>query len=66
MTIETLGLTKSEAAHELRISENTLTAWVKAGRVPYIRIGRKYLFSRDELNRFLKGQCNPPASGASA
>jgi excisionase family DNA binding protein len=63
---ETMGLTLGEAANELRVSQNTLTAWVKAGRVPYIRIGRKYLFSTEEIRRFLRGEYQPPASGAGA
>jgi excisionase family DNA binding protein len=62
MANDTLGLTLGEAANELRISQNTLTAWVKAGRVPYIRIGRKYLFSAEELRRFLRGEYQPPAA----
>jgi hypothetical protein len=37
--------------------------WVHAGRVPYIRIGRKYLFNRELLNDFLKGRTNEPPSG---
>jgi excisionase family DNA binding protein len=62
MANDTMGLTLGEAANELRISQNTLTAWVKAGRVPYIRIGRKYLFSAEEIRRFLRGEYQPPAA----
>jgi len=66
MANDTMGLTLGEAANELRVSQNTLASWVKAGRVPYIRIGRKYLFSREEIASFLKGQYQPPAAGAAA
>jgi len=45
-----LYLTSSEASTELRIHPNTLHRWVKAGRVPCIRLGgRKMLFSRKEI-----------------
>ena len=62
---ETMGLTLGEASIECRVSQNTFASWVKAGRVPYIRIGRKYLFSREEIARFLKGEYQPP-TGTSA
>ena len=52
---ETMGLTVVEAANECRVSANTFMTWVHAGKVPYIRIGRKYLFNRQLLNEFLKG-----------
>jgi len=52
---ETMGLTAVEAANECRVSANTFMTWVHQGRVPYIRIGRKYLFNRELLNDFLKG-----------
>jgi len=62
----TMGLTLSEASIECRVSQNTFASWVRAGRVPYIRIGRKYLFSREEIAKFLKGEYQPPAAGAAA
>jgi excisionase family DNA binding protein len=61
---ETMALTLGECANELRISQNTLTSWIKSNKGPtYIRIGRKYLFSREEVAAFLRGQGNqPPAA----
>ena len=53
MSQETLALTTPQAAHELQISVNTLYAWAKAGKISYFRIGRKYLFSRKELEATL-------------
>lgn len=62
---QTLGLTLVEASNECRVSPNTFMAWVRAGRVPYIRIGRKYLFSRELLNDFLKGRIPPTGTAKS-
>lgn len=54
---DTIALTTSEAARELRISVNTLRSWVAAGKIPYVRIGeRKLLFSRDEIRRLVSNQ----------
>jgi excisionase family DNA binding protein len=59
---ETIALTTPEAARELKVSVNTLLKWVKQGRVPAVRIGgRKYLFSRIELEKLIAGR--KPANG---
>lgn len=56
MTIETLGYTLSEAANQCRVSDHTMRGWVKQGIGPkYIKIGRKYLFSRESIIDFLNG-----------
>jgi len=67
MANETIALSTIEAARELRCHPNTLLRWVAEGRVPYIRLGRKLLFSRSEISKLVAGQLNqPPASGAGA
>lgn len=56
MTNETLGYTLSEAANQCRVSDHTMRAWLKAGVGPkFIKVGRKYLFSRESLVEFLNG-----------
>ena len=37
-------LTKDELAPKLRRSSRTVDAWMKAGRLPYLKIGRSVLF----------------------
>lgn len=60
---DTMAMTASEAANELKISVNTLLKWVKEGRVPAVRIGgRKYLFSRVELEKLMAG--SKPSDGS--
>ena len=57
MANETIALTTSEAAHELRVSVNTLLRWVKIGRVPCVVIGgRKLLFSRKEIESLVSNR----------
>ena len=57
MINETIALNSQEAAMQLRISQNTLMRWVKAGKVPAIRLGgRKLLFSRREIERLVAGE----------
>jgi predicted site-specific integrase-resolvase len=62
MEQDTAGWSLSKTAHELGVSNNTLAAWVKAGRVPYIQISRKYIFSAEEIRRFLRGEYQPLAA----
>lgn len=37
-------LTKDELAPRLRRSTRTVDSWMKAGRLPYLKIGRSVLF----------------------
>jgi excisionase family DNA binding protein len=46
-------LTVGEAARLLALSPRTLYAWVEAGRVPCVRIGRLVRFERSALNTLL-------------
>jgi excisionase family DNA binding protein len=47
---ETIWLTSSECATQLRISQATLWRWVKEGKVPALRLGgRKLIFARKEI-----------------
>jgi excisionase family DNA binding protein len=49
-----LWLELSSAAEYLNKSEITLRRWVKDGGVPYYRLGREYLFIKEELDEFIK------------
>lgn len=44
--------TTKEAAEYLEISEITLRRWIKAGKIPFKRMGRNLLFDVDELKSF--------------
>jgi len=44
-----------EASTLLGVSHWTLRRWVKAGVVPALRVGRKFLFRRAELEAWLRG-----------
>lgn len=45
-----------EASEFLGVSVSTLYRWVRAGRVPYYRIGRNYQFERNELSLLGKNE----------
>jgi excisionase family DNA binding protein len=44
-------MTLPEAAKYLRVSKETMYRWVKAKKLPYHRIGRKYFFLKGSLKR---------------
>ena len=48
--------TVRETADYLEISEITLRRWVKAGKIPFQRMGRNVLFDVDELKTFKKAR----------
>ncbi|MFW6028176.1 MAG: helix-turn-helix domain-containing protein [bacterium] len=48
-----IGLNSREAAALLGISERTLWTEMRAGRVPHVRIGRRVIFPRHLLVRWL-------------
>ena len=47
-------LSIDEAADHLNISPFTLRAWVHQGRVPYIKLGSRVLFDKDDLRDFIE------------
>jgi excisionase family DNA binding protein len=51
-----LWLEVPSAAEYLSKSEITLRRWIKDGGVPYYRLGREYLFLKEELDEFIKKQ----------
>ena len=48
--------TVRETADYLEISEITLRRWVKAGKIPFQRMGRNILFDVNELKTFKKAR----------
>ena len=47
-------LSVSEAAEFLRLSEHTIRAWARRGRIPTVRLGSRLLFDRADLERFIE------------
>jgi len=47
-------LTIKEAAKLLKYSEATLRSWVKKGKVPAFRVGRKYRIRIRDINKEFK------------
>jgi len=43
-----------EGARELKISVHTMRAWVFQKRIPFVRLGRRILFRRSDLEDFVK------------
>lgn len=55
-----LGLTVSEAAHELGVSENTVRRWADAGHLfAYRTPGGQRRFSRSAMEDFLERAARP-------
>jgi len=61
-------LSLKDAARALAVSDRSLWEWTKAGKVPHIRLGRRVLYSPDDLRRWVEGQRQGPdlASGDAA
>jgi len=55
-TEPTAYMTLAEAADFLRCSPRTLKRYLQAGRVPFTRIGRRYLFRAEELVANVSGR----------
>ena len=52
-------LTAAETAQLLRIHLVTLYSWVREGRIPSIKLGRKRLFDKRELQAWLEARVEP-------
>jgi excisionase family DNA binding protein len=46
--------TVDEAAQRLGVSKHTLRGWVSQRRIPYVKIGRRTLFSPTDLENLIK------------
>lgn len=48
--------TPEEIAQMLRLSTGTVWGYIRSGRLPASKLGRKYIISEDQLKRFLEKQ----------
>lgn len=53
LSTEDVILSEKEALALLGISAGTAVTYRKTGRLPYMRIGRKIMYSRNDLMKFL-------------
>ena len=49
-------LTTSEVQQILSVDRTTIYRMVESGRLPAIRVGKQWRFSRPEIERWLRGQ----------
>lgn len=49
-------LTKQETVEYLRISMNTLYRLMKSGELPYIKLERKVLFKKEDIDKFIESK----------
>lgn len=47
-------LSREEVAGLLKVSKVTVNTWMKSGKLPYTRIGRRVLFKKEEIDSLLK------------
>ena len=57
-------LTTAEAAAELRVSEETIRRWCRAGRLPTVQIGRAHRIPLGAVTAALAGPYPPAAAPA--
>lgn len=51
-------LTKEEVAQKvLQVSVRTVNSWMKAGKLPFLRIGRTVRFRLSDIQQFLDTNC---------
>jgi len=59
-------LTTQEACDYLRISRPTYLKYLYGGRIKGAKAGKGWKVLKSELNRFLKGECDNSATGATS
>jgi excisionase family DNA binding protein len=42
-----------EAAHSMKVSKYTLRAWAYQRRLPVVKLGRRTLFRREDIEKFI-------------
>ena len=55
-------LTVEEIADELRVSIPSVWRWIRDGRLPALKVGRRYLVSRKDYKVFLAAHRKRPPS----
>jgi excisionase family DNA binding protein len=51
--------------HELSAGESTIRRWIREGRLPTVRLGRRVLVRRDALDKFVRAGGQPAKPAAS-
>jgi excisionase family DNA binding protein len=59
---EDIVLTTQEACHYLRISRPTYLKYLYLGRIKGAKAGKGWKVLKSELDRFLKGESEPPGN----
>lgn len=52
-----------EGAKELRLSIHTLRSWVSQKRIPHVRLGRRVLLRREDLEEMINKSVVMPREG---
>jgi len=56
----TMALTPEQIAADTSLHINTIYQLIKDGKLPHIKLGRRYLISRAEYEKWLSGQPTQP------
>jgi excisionase family DNA binding protein len=62
----TMALTPEWISKDTHLHINTIYQLIKDGKLPHIKLGRRYLISRVEYEKWLSGQFNQPSGTSSA
>lgn len=57
---ERLTVTRAEAAKLMGVSITTIKRWIKAKSIPFVRVGRRTLIKKRELDALLENGCELP------
>lgn len=57
-------LTVEEAANYLKIKPNVLRRWLRAGKIPGIKLGNHWRIDEDDLKAFLEARKHKPEKPA--
>ncbi len=53
-------LTPTDVANRLKVSERTVTVWLRKGHLRGFKIGKEWRISPDDLQAFLEASANRP------
>jgi excisionase family DNA binding protein len=59
-------MTAEEVAEHLRVSEGTINQWVKAGRIPVVKVGKLNRFRRSDIEAWVESNSKPAENGGAA
>lgn len=54
-------ITVEEAAAQLRLQVRSLRGWIRAGKIPAVRVGKRYLLDQADVDRVLREGTRRPA-----